>query len=459
MAGIDKYEVLIIGGGQAGIPLARDLAGMGKRVALAERKDMGGSCINFGCTPTKAAIASAKVAHLARRGAAFGLNIPTVDVDFLRVLQRARNISIEFRRGLDKRVDGTENLRLFRSHVRFEGRERDGFRVRLGAEVVIADEVVIDTGTRSRIPGIEGLAEVQFIHTGNWLAMATLPAHLAMIGGGAIGLEMAQFFRRMGSRVTVIEGGDQVAGHEDADIGNALKTVLEGEGIEIRLKTSVTRIEAHDGDLRLTLKGTGAASIEASHVFVATGRRPNTDDLELEKVGVAVSAHGIINADERLSTNVRGIWAAGDIRGGPQFTHTAWDDYRVLMSQIAGDGTRTTRRIVPYAIFTDPELGRTGMTETEALRAGHRVKVGRFDMKDSPKAIEIGQTEGFIKVVIDAETGLILGAAVLAAEGGEIVHCYVDLMNARSPYTVLRDAIHIHPTLCEAIQSAVSAIH
>jgi len=293
-AGTEKYDVLIIGGGQAGIPLARDLAAMGKRVALAERKDLGGSCINFGCTPTKAAIASAKVAHLARRGAAYGLNIPTVDVDFLQVLQRARDISIEFRRGLDRRVDSTENLRLFRSHARFEGRESDGFRLRLGAEVVIADEVVIDTGTRSRIPAIEGLAEVQFIHAGNWLTMARLPTHLAMIGGGAIGLEMAQFFRRMGSRVTIIEGGDQVAGHEDADIGNALKTVLEAEGIEFRLKTSVTRIEADDGDLRLTLKGTGEATIEASHVFVATGRRRNTDDLGLEKVGVGVSAHGII---------------------------------------------------------------------------------------------------------------------------------------------------------------------
>jgi pyruvate/2-oxoglutarate dehydrogenase complex dihydrolipoamide dehydrogenase (E3) component len=331
--------------------------------------------------------------------------------------------------------------------------------VRLDAEEVIADEVVIDTGTRSLIPAIEGLSEVRFIHAGNWLAMPSLPAHLAMIGGGAIGLEMAQFFRRMGSRVTVIEGGDQVAGHEDADIGNALKTALEAEGIEFRLKTSVARIEAHGRDLRLTLNGPGTDALGASHIFVATGRKPNTDDLGLEKVGVAVFAHGIINADERLSTNVRGIWAAGDIRGGPQFTHTAWDDYRVLMSQIAGDGSRTTRRIVPYAIFTDPELGRAGMTETEALQAGHRVKVGRFDMKNSPKAVEIGQAEGFIKVVIDAETGLILGAAVLAAEGGEIVHCYVDLMNARSPYTVLRDAIHIHPTLCEAIQSAVSTIH
>lgn len=453
------FDVLIVGGGQAGPALAQAIASAGKRVALAERKHLGGSCVNFGCTPTKAAIASARVAHLARRGGDFGLKISAVEVDFPAVLARARQIVEKQRSGLETWLGGIKGLTLLRGHGRFEGREGDRFRLRVDERPVTAEQVVLDTGTRSLIPPIEGLKTVDFIHAGNWLDRPRLPARLAILGGGYIGLEMAQLYRRLGSEVVVLESGARVAAHEDPDVAAALQELLESEGVEIRLNTRVGRVARGAGRIALTLgTGPGAGSIEATDLFVATGRQPNTDDLGLDKVGVKVSKSGIVEADNRLSTNVKGIFAAGDIRGGPMFTHTAWDDYRVLESQILGDGSRTTDRVVPYAVFTDPQLGRAGLTEEEARKSGRPVKVGRFEMKRNGKAVEIGEADGFIKVVADAASGQLLGAAILANEGAELVHMYVDLMNARAPYKVIRDAVHIHPTLAEAVQSAVAAL-
>ncbi|HJY27532.1 MAG TPA: FAD-dependent oxidoreductase, partial [Pyrinomonadaceae bacterium] len=292
----------------------------------------------------------------------------------------------------------------------------------------------------------------------NWLDTAKLPEHLVIIGGGYIGLEMSQFYRRMGSRVTVIEGANQIAGHEDQDVASALQSLLEAEGIEFHLNTTVKRVESIQGSLKLTVeKDKESFTLSASHLFVATGRTPNTEDLGLETIGVRISDRGIVEANERLGTNVEGVWVAGDIRGGPMFTHTSWDDYRILLSQLARDGSRTTSRVVPYAVFTDPELGRVGMTESEARNNHKQIKVARYEMKGNGKARELGETQGFIKVIIDAKTNRILGAAVLASEGAELVHLYVDVMNAEAPYTVIRDAIHIHPTLAEAIQSAVKS--
>ena len=458
MADPANFDIFVIGGGQAGPPLARALAQTDARVALAERKDLGGSCVNFGCTPTKAAIASARVAHLARRGAEYGLRIPTVDVDFAAVIERARKIAATSRSGLDRRLEGSDNPKLLRGHAKLDGKQGEAFRIRIGNDAFTARQVVLDTGTRSAIPPIPGLNAINYIHAGNWLDLTTLPKHLAIIGAGAIGLEMSQFYRRMGSEVTVIEMSDHIAGHEDPDVAQALQTLLEAEGIRFHVKTAVAGIETDRGGVSLRLGQDGSDKLQASHVFVATGRKPNTDDLGLETVGVTTTKQGIIVVDERLATNVKGIWAAGDIRGGPQFTHTAWDDYRVLMSQLRGDGSHTTKRVVPYAIFTDPELGRVGMTEAEASRAGHSIKIGRFDMGDSGKAYEIGEDKGLIKVVVDASSNLILGAAVLAVDGGELVHDYIDLMNAKAPYTVIRDAVYIHPTLAEDVQSAVSGI-
>jgi pyruvate/2-oxoglutarate dehydrogenase complex dihydrolipoamide dehydrogenase (E3) component len=448
------YDVLIVGGGQAGVPLAYKLAGEGMSVALAERKNLGGSCINFGCTPTKAAIASAKVAHQARRAAEYGLRIPEVEVDFPAVLGRAKGIVEADRANLDRGFEDTDNPELIRGHTRFEGRADGGFRLKVGERSVVARQVILNTGTRTMIPPVSGLEGVDFIDAGNWLEKTELPRHLAIIGGGYIGLEMAQFYRRMGSRVTVVAGSSgRVVPHEDEDVAEAIKDILEGEGIEFLFKTRAENVESVDNGLRLRLDG--GKELEATHLFVATGRRPNTDDLGLESVGLQVSRHGTIEVDERLATDVEGIWAAGDIRGGPMFTHTSWDDHRVLLSQMAGDASRTTERVVPYAIFTDPELGRVGMTEREAREAGYEVEVMRSEMNQDSKANEIGETDGFIKVVADASDGRILGAAVLAVEGAELVHTYIDLMNAGAPYAVIRDAVHIHPTLAEAVQRTV----
>lgn len=435
-----QFDVVIIGGGQAGIPLAYALAAAGRRVALAERKDLGGSCVNFGCTPTKAAIASARVAHLARRAKDFGLRIPTVEVDFKAVIERARVVALASRHALDRGFAETQNPRLYRAHARLAGRNGDSFRVQVGDEDLTAGRVVLNTGTRSLIPPIRGLDAVDFLTSENWLDHTELPEHLAMIGGGYIGLEMGQFYRRMGSKVTVWQQGPRVIEHEDEEISSAVQGFLEGEDVEFKLKAEIDEVK----------------QLAATHVFVAVGRHPNTDDLGLQTIGVECDPYGFVKIDQRLATNVKGIWAAGDIRGGPQFTHTSWDDYRILFSQMIGDRARTTDRIVPYAVFTDPELGRVGITEREARQRGLKYKVNRFEMKRNGKANELGEPEGFIKVVLEEGSDKLLGAAVLCSDGAELVHMYVDVMNARASSRVIRDAIHIHPTLAEAVQSAVS---
>jgi pyruvate/2-oxoglutarate dehydrogenase complex dihydrolipoamide dehydrogenase (E3) component len=413
--------------------------------------------VNFGCTPTKAVIASARVAHQARRASEYGLEIPEVRVAFPAVLERAKEIVELKRGGLDKGLEDADNPTLIRGHARFEGREDDGFRLRVGDESVLAEQVVLDTGTRTLLPPIEGLDEVDYIESGNWLQKTELPESLAVIGGSYIGLEMAQFYNRMGSRVAVVVGGsDHVASSEDDDVTEALQAILQEEGVEFVFCERAESVASSEDGLTLTLDGDDPIELNVSQLFVATGRLPNTDDLGLENIGLETSK-GIIEVDDRLATPVEGIWAAGDIRGGPMFTHTSWDDHRVLMSQMAGDGSHTTERVVPYAIFTDPELGRVGMTERGAREAGYEVEVMSFDMtKEKGKARELGENKGLIKVVADAADGRILGAAVLTAEGSELVHMYVDLMNAGARLDVIQNAVHIHPTLAEDIQSALS---
>ena len=454
-----KYDVVVIGAGQAGIPLAKALAKAGRKVALAEENHLGGSCVNYGCTPTKAVIASARVAHLARRAADFGLAIDSVRVEFPKVLERARKIVAASRVSLGKMVAATRGLELLRGHARLLGREGRKFRLSIGEQVVLASQVVLDTGTRSRIPSIEGLDKIEFISSETWLQHDTLPTHLIMIGGGYIGLEMGQFYRRMGSEVTIVNSGEQVAGHEDKDVSDALQKLLEAEGIRFMMNAEVSKLRKSGSHIVATVKsGKRRITREGSHVFVATGRQPNTDDLGLDAVGLKPTKQGTLDVDPRLASKVKGIWVAGDIRGGPMFTHTSWDDYRVLESQMLGDGSRTLDRVVPYAVFTDPELGRVGLTETQLREQGRKYRVGRFEMRNDGKAREIGETAGFIKVVVDDDSGQSLGASVLAVEGAELVHLYVQLMNAKAPYRVMDNAIHIHPTLAEAVQSAVAAI-
>lgn len=454
----NSHDLVMIGAGQAAIPLAHALAGAGMRVCLVERKHLGGSCINFGCTPTKAALASARVAYQARRAATFGLRVPVVEVDFAGVLVRAKSIVQQSRRSIKRGFENSGQPHLIYGHARLEGRDEAGFLIRVEDRLLTAKQVVLDTGTRSRIPTVEGIDKVKVITAGTWLDGTELPEHIVVIGSGSTGLEMSQFYRRIGSRVTVIDHNQQIAKDEDEDVAEVLQRSLAAEEIRFYLQTEVRQVKPDGNNLVLNLEGNAPTEIMASHLFVATGRRPNTDDLGLETIGVEVTDKGFVTVDARLSTNVQGIWAAGDVRGGPMYTHTAWDDYPVLESQIAGDGARTTERIVPYAFFTDPELGRVGLTEREARRSGKRIKVGRYDMKKNGRAAELGDTDGFIKVVVDADTDRILGAAALAAGGAELIHTIIGVMNARAAVATIRNAIHIHPTLSEAVQSAVYSI-
>jgi pyruvate/2-oxoglutarate dehydrogenase complex dihydrolipoamide dehydrogenase (E3) component len=451
-----RCDVLIIGDGQAATPLALALAKRGRQVAVAERQQLGGSCVNFGCTPTKAAIASARLAQQIRRAHDLGIRADRPEVDFPAVLERARRIRDGMRGSLAGALGTGDNPRLIHGHARFAGRTNDGFRVQVAEDEVVAGQVVIDTGTRSLVPPIDGLDEVDFLDAGNWLDGKELPRQLAILGGGYIGLEMAQLYQRLGSAVTVIEAGDRIADQEDADVSAALQDMLEQEGVTFRRQCKLNGVRRHNGTIDLAV-GNGV-TLSATQIFVATGRRPNTDDLGLETVGVATDDKGFLEVDERLRTSVDGIWAAGDIRGGPMFTHSSWDDNRVLQSQLMGDGSDTTLRTVPYAIFTDPQLGRVGMTEAEAREAGLACKIGRFEMRRNGKAKEIGEEAGFIKVVVDADEDLLLGAAVLAAEGAEIVHSYAGLISARLPIDAMRDALFIHPTLAEATQSALGCL-
>lgn len=455
-----EFDVAVIGAGQAGPTLAKSLAKAGRRVALVERKHVGGSCVNFGCTPTKAALASARVIHLARRAGDFGIRVTDIQPDFPAVLARAADIAQRSRDALQENFAGHDNPVLIAGHARFLGREGERFRLAAGDEEILAAHVVLDTGTRSAVPPIDGLQDIDYLTAENWLEHRELPQHLALVGGGYIGLEMAQFYRRMGAEVTVIASGAQVAGQEDPDVAAALQHMLEGEGIRFRMNAKATRCRKTADGVTLTLEGDGKTEeVGATRIFIALGRKPNTDDLGLENIGLHPTDNGTLEVDERLGTGIPGVWAVGDIRGGPMFTHTAWDDYRIIASQLLGDGSRTTKRIVPYAVFTDPSLGRVGLTETQARKAGKNIKVARFDMASNGKAKELGETDGFIKIVADADSRQILGAAVLASEGAELVHIYVALMNAGAPYPVLENAIHIHPTLAEAVQSAVSSLH
>ena len=457
---MNNYDVVIIGAGQAALPLAIKLADKGRSVAIVERKHLGGSCVNFGCTPTKAAVASARVAHLARRAGEFGISVSNVTPDFSKVLDRARSIVRGSQEGILSALK-THGVEVLCGQARLTGRDAGGFTVQIGGQAVSAKDVVINTGARTALPPIAGLSEVEYIHAGNWLKHDQLPKHLIFAGAGAIGLEMAQFYRRMGAQVTVVASESQVAKGEDGEVARAMQAILEAEGIVVRLNSPIKAVANDPAGVRATIQSAGKEeSITGSHLFLATGRLPNTDDLGLQALGIRMGGKGAIQVDERLSTNVPGVWVAGDARGGPMFTHTSWDDHLVLASQLLGDGSRTTTgRIVPYAIFTDPELGRVGMTEEEARRTyGSQVKVATFEMKHSGKATEQGETQGFIKLIADIRDKRLLGAAILAVEGGELVASCITLMNSGAALTRMSSGIYIHPTLSEAVQSAAVAL-
>ena len=442
-------DVFVIGAGQAAEEIVARCCGKGMRVFVAERKHPGGSCVNFGCTPSKAAIESARLASLARRAAEFGIEIPTVVPDYARVLGLARDKALESRQGVTDRFGEM----LVRGHARLAGREGGKIVVEVAGERWLADRVVLDVGTRSAMPKIDGLEGVPCITAENWLYEHTLPRRIVLLGGGYICVEMSQFYRRMGvEEVTVVDTGSQILAREDPDVSEEVQRMLEGEGVRFVLGTQFQEVRGTEGGIVLDC---GAEPIAADALFVAVGREPNTRDLGLDTLEIETDEKGFVKVDERLRTNAEGVFCTGDARGGAMFTHTAWDDARVVLSSVLGDNGHTTDRVVPYAVFTDPPLGRVGMSEHEAREARKEFEVLRFDMAKNAHADEARETKGSIKLLLEKRTDMILGASVFGASGADLVHLYALLMVGKIPASVLRESVVAHPTYAEAAQNVL----
>lgn len=451
-----RFDVVIIGAGQAGGPLADAFARAGRRTALVERGHVGGTCINVGCTPTKTMVASARVAHLARRAHDFGVRAGPVGVDLAHVRRRKQQIVERFRAGSERRLDAA-GVALMRGEARFVGPRTlevhggDG-----GTQLVRGDIVCINTGAHPARPRIPGLDDVPCLDSTSIMELDELPAHLLVLGGGYVGLEFAQMFRRFGSEVTVVQRAPRLLAREDDDVADAVADILREDGIEVLLSTDAVAAGAtEDGGVRLRLETPeGEAVRRGSQVLVAAGRVPDTDGLDLEVAGVETDADGFVRANERLETSAAGVYALGDVKGGPQFTHISYDDFRVLRTNlIEGGDASIDGRLVPYTVFIDPQLGRVGLTETEARAAGRDVRVAKLPMRHVARAIEMDETRGFIKAIVDAETDRILGCAVLGAEGGEIMSVIQVAMMGGLPCGALRDGIFAHPTLSEALNN------
>ena len=453
-----SFDAIVIGSGQAGPFLAARLAGAGMKTALIEREHLGGTCVNDGCIPTKTLLASARTAHVARRAAMYGVNVGAVTVDMAAVKARKDRIVGQSVDSLGKWLNETENLQLIWGHARFVGPHA----VEVAGEVCEAPKIFINVGGRAVLPDWPGLSSVPVMTNTTMMGMDTLPEHLVVIGGSYIGLEFAQMYRRFGSKVTVIEQGDRLIAREDIDVSHEVQAILEREGVKFHLSVPCAKVTATHGGARIRLaltSGRTAYEIEASHVLAAVGRRPNTDDLGLERAGIATDARGYINVDDQLRTTVGGVWALGDVNGRGAFTHTAYNDHEIVAANLFGEEPRkVSDRIPAYALFTDPPLGRVGMTETEARASGRRVLAGMMPMSRVGRAKERGETQGFMKVVVDADNERILGAALLCIEGDEIVHALLDVMAAGASYKVVQRAVHIHPTVSELIPTLLGKL-
>ncbi|MGB7750825.1 MAG: mercuric reductase [Candidatus Acidiferrales bacterium] len=451
-----KFEAVIIGTGQAGKPLSYALADLGWKIALIERAELGGSCINTGCTPTKTMVASAQVAHYARDAVRWGVRVSGVEVDLPAVVARKNQVVQNARTSIQKRIDARPNIKLVRGPARFIAPNQ----VQVGAEVFESEKIFINTGTRPAIPQIPGLNAVPFLTNATIMELQAVPEHLLVLGGGYIGLEFGQMFRRFGSRVTIIHNGERILPREDPDIASALQTALEAEGIVLRMNVETKRVENGDGAIALTVESGGSSEIlQGSHLLVATGRKPNTDDMGLETAGILTGSRGYIKVNGRLETNVPGIWALGDVKGGPAFTHISYNDYQIAYANIIeGKNLTIEHRYLPYALFTDPPLGRVGITESEARASGRKFKMGTFPMSSVARAIERDETAGLMKIIVDAENDRILGAAILGSEGGETVQILGAMILAGAPYTVLKGAVYIHPTLAEGLFGLLESV-
>jgi pyruvate/2-oxoglutarate dehydrogenase complex dihydrolipoamide dehydrogenase (E3) component len=451
-----KYDAVVIGSGQGGNPLSHRLADHGWKVALIERKHLGGTCINTGCTPTKTMVHSAQVAHYARNAARWGVRAANVSVDLPSVMARKDGIVESFRSGQQRQVDRRPNLTLYRGHARF----LDPRRLQVGDDVIEAERVFINTGTRPNIPRIEGLEQAGYLTNRSIMELNELPEHLLVLGGGYIGLEFGQMFRRYGSQVTVVHTGDRILPREDPDLTTELQKALEAEGMRFVLNATTTRVERKDGKLALSVPTKdGMQTLTGAQLLVATGRLPNSDDLGLEKAGVETVKGGFIKVNRKLETNVPNVWALGDVKGGPAFTHISYNDFQIIYGNlIEGKNLTTENRPVPYCVFTDPQLGGVGMNEREARASGRKLKIGTYPMAYVARAIERDETAGLMKIIVDAETDRILGANILGIEAGELIQILGTLMLAGAPYTVLKGAVYIHPTLAEGFFGLMESV-
>jgi pyruvate/2-oxoglutarate dehydrogenase complex dihydrolipoamide dehydrogenase (E3) component len=452
-----RLDAIVIGSGQAGPSLAVRLASSGLQTALIEREHYGGTCVNDGCIPTKTLVASARAAHVARHAADWGVRIDgPVSVDMKAVKARKDKVVQASIDGLGKWMGGTKNLRVVWGHARFVATDA----VQVGDEVLQAPKIFINTGGRPIVPDWPGVQDVPVLTNTSMMAIDTLPEHLMIVGGSYIGLEFAQMYRRFGSEVTVVELGDRLIAREDREVSQAVQQILEREGIRFHL--GVRDIALAGGPKGATMSfhcPDGAHRLEGSHVLAAVGRRPNTDDLGLDKAGIEVDAKGFVKVDEQLRTNVPGIWALGDINGRGAFTHTSYNDHEIVVANLLdGEQRKVSDRIPCYALFIDPPLGRCGMTEEQVRASGRKALVGTMPMTRVGRAKERGETQGFMKVIVDAESHKILGAALLCIEGDEIVHSLLDVMAAGAPYTVVQRAMHIHPTVSELIPTLLQQL-
>lgn len=451
-----KYDAIIIGSGQAGNPLSHQLADLGWAVALVEKSHLGGTCINTGCTPTKTMVHRAQVAHYARHAARWGVQSGEVSVDLARIVHQKDQIVQRFRDGQQRQVDRRPNLRLYRGQARFASPHQ----IKVGEHLLESEKIFIDTGARPLIPSIPGLDTVDYLTNVRIMELTQLPVHLIVLGGGYVGLEFGQMFRRFGSRVTIIHNSEQILPREDPEVAGELQKALATEGVDFLLNTRTTAVEKKDGSIILAMEGSdGQSTVTGSNLLVATGRLPNSDELSVDKAGIETDKKGFIKVNGRLETNVPGIWALGDVKGGPAFTHISYNDFQIVYGNLVEGRTLSVdNRIVPYCVFTDPQLGGVGMTEREARAKGYKLKIGKILMTGVPRAIERDETAGLMKIVVDAENDHILGASILSSEAGELVQILGTLMLAHQPYTLLKGAIYIHPTLAEGFFSLMEDV-
>ncbi len=446
----EKFDAIVIGTGQSGPSLAARLTGEGLKTAIIERKRFGGTCVNVGCVPTKALVASARAAHMARRGADFGVAIAgAIEVDMQRVKARKDAIVRQSNEGVTSWLENMENCTVYRGHARFEGPHS----VRVNDTRLEAERIFINTGARPHVPDMPGIDAVDYLTSSSMMDVDFLPDHLIIVGGSYIGLEFAQMYRRFGSRVTVVEMGDRLIARDDEDVSAAVKEILENEGIEVRLRAECMTLAAHDEGVAIQVAcDDGAPEITGSHLLLAVGRRPNTHDLGLDEAGIETDERGFIVVDDQLRTNVPDVWATGDVNGRGAFTHTSYNDYEIVAANLFDDNPRrVSDRITAYALYIDPPLGRVGMTESEARKSGRKTLIGKMKMSRVGRARERSETQGFMKMLIDADSERILGAALLGIGGDEIVHSIIDVMYADAPYTVIQRAMPIHPTVSELI--------